>query len=304
VLLHALPVFHIHGLFVACHGALLNGSKMIFLDKFDAATVIRWLPKATVFMGVPTYYVRLLANRDFTREVCAHMRLFTCGSAPLLEQTFDDFHTRTGHTIVERYGMTETGMNTSNPVGGPCRAGTVGPALPGVSVRIVDDQLNDMPTGEIGQLIVKGENVFNGYWQMPEKTAEEFTADGYFRTGDMARCDENGYVAIVGRGKDLIISGGLNVYPKEVEFEIDQIDGVAESAVIGIPHPDLGEAVTAVVVRRAGAAGLDAQQIITHLKKRLATFKVPKAVHFIDALPRNTMGKVQKNELRTHYGGN
>ena len=301
VLLHALPVFHIHGLFVACHCALLNGSKMIFLDKFDAATVIRLLPRATVFMGVPTYYVRLLASRDFTREACQTMRLFTCGSAPLLEQTFEDFRARTGHTIVERYGMTETGMNTSNPVEGPCRAGTVGLPLPGVSVRIVDEQLNDVPTGEIGQLIVKGDNVFKGYWQMPEKTAEEFTSDGYFRTGDLSRCDENGYIAIVGRGKDLIISGGLNVYPKEVEFEIDQIDGVVESAVIGVPHPDFGEAVTAVVVRRKDASKPDAGQIISHLKKRLANFKVPKVVHFVDVLPRNTMGKVQKNELRQRF---
>jgi len=302
ILLHALPVFHIHGLFVACHCALLNGSKVIFLDKFDVATVIRLLPKATVFMGVPTYYVRLLASPAFTADVCSGMRLFTCGSAPLLEQTFEEFRARTGHTIVERYGMTETGMNTSNPIDGPCRAGTVGPPLPGVSVRVVDEHLNDLPAGEIGQLLVKGDNVFKGYWQMPDKTAAEFTADGYFRTGDLARRDDDGYVAIVGRGKDLIITGGLNVYPKEIEFEIDQIEGVVESAVIGVPHPDFGEAVTAVVVRHPKSRQLDAPRIISHLKTRLANFKVPKAVHFVDVLPRNTMGKVQKNELRQRYG--
>lgn len=301
VLLHALPIFHIHGLFVACHCVLLNGSKMIFLEKFDVPTVLTHLPQSTVMMGVPTFYVRLLASDEFSRDHCRNMRLFISGSAPLLEQTFNDFRERTGMTILERYGMTETGMNTSNPVDGDRLPGTVGPALPGVTVRIVDDQMNEVTPGEIGSLLVKGDNVFSGYWQMPEKTAEEFTADGFFKTGDMARQDENGYVSIVGRGKDLVISGGLNVYPKEVEFEIDLMDGVKESAVIGVPHPDFGEAVTAVVVLEPGAS-LDEQAIISHLKTKLANFKTPKSVFFVESLPRNTMGKVQKNLLREQYG--
>jgi len=300
VLLHALPIFHIHGLFVACHCVLLNGSKMIFLEKFDIPTVLKFLPQSTVMMGVPTYYVRLLASAEFSREHCKNMRLFISGSAPLLEQTFDEFRERTGLTILERYGMTETGMNTSNPVDGERLPGTVGPPLPGVTVRIVNDNDEEVAPGEIGSLLVKGGNVFKGYWQMPEKTAEEFTADGFFRTGDLSRQDENGYVSIVGRGKDLVISGGLNVYPKEVEFEIDQMDGVKESAVIGMPHPDFGEAVTAVVVLEPGST-LSEQEVIQHIKNRLANFKVPKAVHFVDALPRNTMGKVQKNVLREQY---
>ena len=300
VLLHALPIFHIHGLFVACHCVLLNGSKMIFLEKFDVPTVLKYLPRSTVMMGVPTFYVRLLASAEFAREHCSNMRLFISGSAPLLEQTFNDFRERTGMTILERYGMTETGMNTSNPVDGARLAGTVGPPLPGVTVRIVDDQQNDVATGEIGNLLVKGDNVFRGYWNMPEKTAEEFTVDGFFKTGDMAMQDENGYVSIVGRDKDLVISGGLNVYPKEVEFEIDQIDGVVESAVIGVPHADFGEAVTAIVVCAPGVS-LDEQSVIGHIKSRLANYKVPKTVRFVDALPRNTMGKVQKNVLRDQY---
>jgi malonyl-CoA/methylmalonyl-CoA synthetase len=300
VLLHALPMFHIHGLFVACHSVLLGGSRMIFLDRFDVPTVLRCLPRATVMMGVPTFYTRLLADPGFTKETCRNMRLFISGSAPLLEQTFDEFRERTGHTILERYGMTETGMNTSNPVDGPRLAGTVGLPLPGVSVRIVDDAGQDLPSGKICKLLVKGDNVFKGYWDMPGKTAEEFTTDGYFRTGDLARRDENGYIAIVGRDKDLIISGGLNVYPKEIEFEIDQMDGIAESAVIGLPHPDFGEAVTAVVVCHKNT-GLDEAAVIKHLKTRLAGFKIPKRVIFVDTLPRNTMGKVQKNILRSEY---
>lgn len=303
VLLHALPIFHIHGLFVACHGALLNASKMLFHPRFEAAAVLRALPQATVFMGVPTYYTRLLADPAFGRETCRNMRLFTCGSAPLLPQTFHEFRERTGHTILERYGMTETGMNTSNPLDGPRLPGTVGPPLPGVAVRIVDQAGNEVGRGAVGELLVKGDNVFKGYWRMPEKTAEEFTADGYFRTGDLARMDANGYVSIVGRAKDLIISGGLNVYPKEIESYIDKLPGVAESAVIGVPHPDFGEAVVAVVVRAAGDTTLDEAGVIAALKERIAGFKVPKRVFVASELPRNTMGKVQKNLLREQYAG-
>jgi malonyl-CoA/methylmalonyl-CoA synthetase len=301
VLLHALPIFHIHGLFVACHVALLNASKMLFLPKFDVVAVLRALPEATVFMGVPTYYTRLLAEPGFGKEHCRHMRLFTCGSAPLLPQTFHEFQERTGHTILERYGMTETGMNTSNPLDGPRLPGTVGPALPGVALRIVDDKDRDVANGEVGQLLIKGENVFKGYWRMPEKTAEEFTADGYFRTGDLARMDANGYVSIVGRAKDLIISGGFNIYPKEIEGYLDKLDGVLESAVIGVPHPDFGEAVVAVIVRKPESRGLTEAGVVAALKSQIAGFKVPKRVFFVSELTRNTMGKVQKNLLRDEY---
>jgi malonyl-CoA/methylmalonyl-CoA synthetase len=301
VLLHALPLFHIHGLFVACHCVLLNGTRMILLPKFDVAAVMQSLPRATVFMGVPTFYTRLLANQDFGRETCRHMRLFTSGSAPLLTQTFEEFRARTGHEILERYGMTETGMNTSNPLDGPRRPGTVGRPLPGVSLRIVNDSDETLPTGEVGQIQVKGANVFKGYWRQPEKTAEEFTADGYFRTGDLARLNDDGYVSIVGRAKDLIISGGLNIYPREIESYLDKIDGLLESAVIGVPHPDFGEAVIAVVVRNPEGANLTEAGVITALKNRIAGFKVPKRVFFVPELPRNTMGKVQKNLLRERY---
>ena len=301
VLLHALPIFHIHGLFVACHTALLNASTMLFLPKFDAGTVIAQLPRATVFMGVPTYYTRLLAHPGFGRETCRRVRLFTSGSAPLLAQTFEEFEARTGHRILERYGMTETGMNTSNPLDGPRVPETVGPPLAGVSVRIVSNDGRDLPTGEVGQLLVKGPNVFKGYWRQPDKTAEAFTADGYFRTGDLARRDANGYVAIVGRSKDLIITGGLNVYPKEIETYIDELDGVAESAVIGLPHPDFGEAVTAVVVRAPGRADITEESLLQTLKQKIAGYKIPKRVFFVAELPRNTMGKVQKNVLRDRY---
>jgi malonyl-CoA/methylmalonyl-CoA synthetase len=301
VLLHALPIFHIHGLFVACHCALLNASKMLFLSRFDASEVLRALPQATVFMGVPTYYTRLLAEPSFGSEVCRTMRLFTCGSAPLLPQTFNEFRERTGHTILERYGMTETGMNTSNPLAGPRLPGTVGPPLPGVAIRLVDAQGNDVANGEVGELLVKGENVFKGYWRMPDKTAEEFTGDGFFRTGDLARRDANGYVAIVGRAKDLIISGGLNIYPKEIEGYLDKLEGVQESAVIGLPHPDFGEAVVAVVVACPGAGALSESAVIAALKPLIASFKVPKRVFVVPELPRNTMGKVQKNVLRERY---
>ncbi|MBC7575553.1 MAG: malonyl-CoA synthase [Herminiimonas sp.] len=300
VLLHALPLFHVHGLFVACHGALLNGSKTIFLARFDAAEVIRHLPRATVFMGVPTFYVRLLADRAFTREACRTIRLFVSGSAPLLVDTFDGFTKRTGHVILERYGMSETTMLTSNPYTGERRGGTVGMPLPEVDARVVDALGQRCTSGEIGAIEVKGPNVFHGYWQMPEKTAEEFTADGFFRTGDVGRFDTDGYLSIVGRSKDLIITGGYNVYPKEIESVLDEMTGVQESAVIGVPHCDFGEAVTAVIVCRADAA-LSEATIIAELKARIANFKVPKRIYFVADLPRNTMGKVQKNVLREKF---
>lgn len=297
VLLHALPLFHIHGLFVAAHGALMNGSKTIFLSKFDSSSVLRQLPRATVFMGVPTYYVRLLADPALTREVCKNVRLFVSGSAPLLTETFETFIERTGHTLLERYGMSETAMLTSNPYSGSRKAGTVGPALPGVSVRVVNQEGKVCATNEIGDIQVKGPNIFKGYWQMPEKTAEEFTDDGYFKTGDVGRFDADGYLSIVGRSKDLIISGGYNVYPKEIETVIDDMPGVLESAVVGVPHPDFGEAVVAAVVVRDGAS-LSEAALIDTLKTQIANYKVPKRIYFVAELPRNTMGKVQKNILR------
>lgn len=302
VLLHTLPLFHIHGLFVACNGALVNGSKMIFLSRFDSAEVVRHLPQATVFMGVPTYYTRLLDEPGFGRNTCARMRLFISGSAPLLPATFTAFRERSGHTILERYGMSETAMLTSNPYDGLRLPGSVGKPLPGVTIRTSNAEGRACAVDEIGGIEVRGPNVFKGYWHMPEKTAEEFTADGYFRTGDVGRFDDQGYLWIVGRSKDLIISGGYNVYPKEVEAVIDDLDGVLESAVIGVPHPDFGEAVVAVVVRTAGAGDAVSEAgIIAALKTRIANFKVPKRVHFVDELPRNTMGKVQKNVLRSRF---
>ena len=302
VLLHALPLFHIHGLFVAAHGALYNGSKMIFLSKFDSAEVIRYLPRSTIFMGVPTYYVRLLADPALSREPCSGMRLFVSGSAPLLADTFAQFAQRSGHTILERYGMSETAMLTSNPYIGERKPSTVGPALPGVSVRVVNAEGIACASGEVGEIQVKGPNVFKGYWHMPEKTAEAFTADAYFKTGDVGFFDDDLYLSIVGRSKDLIITGGYNVYPKEIEAVIDELPGVLESAVIGVPHPDFGEAVVAVVVPRAGAT-LSEQGIIQTLKNAIANFKVPKQVHVVTELPRNTMGKVQKNFLREKFSG-
>ena len=298
VLLHMLPIFHTHGLFVACHTSLLNGSTMIFCPRFDAAEARRLLPRATVFMGVPTYYVRLLREAGFGAGQCAGVRLFVSGSAPLLEQTFEEFRARTGHTILERYGMTECGMSTSNPLEGERRAGTVGLPLPGVDLRVTGDDGAPLGPGEVGGIEFRGPNVFSGYWRMPEKTAEEFTADGFFRSGDLGWIGEDGYVAIVGRGKDLVISGGLNVYPKEVELLIDKLDGVMESAVIGLPHPDFGEQVTAVVVREPGAAAPSERSVIDALKADLAGYKVPKQVFFAGELPRNSMGKVQKSVLR------
>ena len=304
VLIHALPIFHVHGLFVAIHGALLNGSKMIWLSKFDPKLVIKKLPEATVFMGVPTLYVRLLAESGLTVEAARHMRLFIAGSAPLLIETFTEWQERTGHTILERYGMSETAMLTSNPydeTDGERRGGTVGFALPGVSLRVQDEAGQAVAVGEIGDIQVKGPNVFQGYWRMPEKTAEEFTADGYFKTGDVGKIDALGYVTIVGRSKDLIISGGYNVYPAEIEGYINELSGVTESAVIGIPHADFGEVGVAVVIAKPGAS-LDPVQIIASLKSKLANFKVPKQCFVVEALPRNTMGKVQKNVLRAQYG--
>jgi malonyl-CoA/methylmalonyl-CoA synthetase len=300
VLLHALPLFHVHGLFVALHTALLNASTIIFRTKFDARQVLRDLPRATVFMGVPTYYVRLLAEAEFTRELCSGMRLFVSGSAPLLLDTFKEFQRRTGHTIIERYGMTETGMNTSNPYEGERRGGTVGRPLPGVEVRVVDDSDQPLAAGVIGHIQVRGPNVLPGYWRLPEKNKEEFTADGFFRTGDLGRFDAEGYLAIVGRSKDLVISGGYNVYPKEIELLLDELPGVEESAVIGVPHPDFGEAVTAVIVPRQGCT-LNEDEVIAYVKGKLANFKVPKRIHFARELPRNAMGKVQKNVLRATY---
>jgi len=300
VLIHALPIFHVHGLFVASHGALLNGSKMIWLDRFEPKTVIAKLPEATVFMGVPTLYVRLLAEPALTRAACADMRLFISGSAPLLLETFNAFHERSGHTILERYGMSETVMLTSNPYrpeDGDRRGGTVGFPLPGVGVRVVDDAGAPCAADAIGNLQVRGPNVFAGYWRLPEKTAEEFSADGWFRTGDVGRIDARGCVTIVGRSKDLVISGGFNVYPAEIEGTLNDLAGVAESAVIGVPHPDFGEAVVAVVVARPGSAP-DADALIAALKTRIANFKVPKRVFVVTELPRNAMGKVQKNLLR------
>lgn len=302
VLLHALPIFHVHGLFVASHGALLNGSRMIWLPKFDPREVLRHLPRATVFMGVPTMYVRLLDEPAFDRDAARNVRLFISGSAPLLPDTFRQFEARTGQRILERYGMSETVMLTSNPYDGTRVAGTVGLPLPGVAVRVVDEK-SGRPCAleEIGAIQVRGPNVFSGYWRMPEKTREEFTEDGFFRTGDMGKWDANGYLSIVGRGKDLIITGGYNVYPKEIESYIDELPGIFESAVIGVPHRDFGEAVTAVVVPKPGER-VDPSAVIAALKSRIANFKVPKQVHVVDELPRNQMGKVQKNLLRDRFG--
>ncbi len=303
VLLHMLPIFHVHGLFVACHCVLLNGSAMFFEPKFDAARAMKLLAQSTVFMGVPTYYVRLLLDPAFGRDTCRNIRLFVSGSAPLLKETFDEFKLRSGHTILERYGMTEGGMFTSNPYAGERRGGTVGFPLPGTSLQIVGAGGAAVKPGVVGNIQVKGDNVFVGYWGMPEKTQEEFTADGYFKTGDMGTLDADGYVVISGRSKDLVITGGLNVYPKEIEELIDAMPGVVESAVIGLPHPDFGEAVSAVVVRQKNPAGaaLTEASIIGAIKGQLANFKVPKWVYLVDQLPRNAMGKVQKNLLREQH---
>ncbi|MEI9406094.1 malonyl-CoA synthase [Mesorhizobium argentiipisi] len=301
VLIHALPIFHTHGLFVATNVILMAGAKMLFERKFDPAHVISLLPRATALMGVPTFYVRLLQQDGLAREAAKTIRVFISGSAPLLAETHKAWRERTGHAILERYGMTETNMNTSNPYDGERRAGTVGFPLPGVSLRITDPENGkSLPRGEIGMIEVKGPNVFAGYWRMPDKTRAEFRDDGFFITGDLGLIDADGYIHIVGRGKDLIISGGYNVYPKEIESEIDALDGVSESAVIGVPHPDFGEGVTAMVVRKAGSA-ISAADITGAIAGRLAKYKHPKQVIFVDELPRNTMGKVQKNVLREAY---
>ncbi|MBD9394280.1 malonyl-CoA synthase [Acidovorax sp. ACV01] len=310
VLIHALPIFHVHGLFVAIHGALINGSKMIWFSKFDPKAVLAAMPRATVFMGVPTLYVRLLAEPGLNKEAARNMRLFVAGSAPLLIETFNEWQQRTGHTILERYGMSETIMLTSNPYAADKRHGdqterrgaTVGFPLPGVGLRVVDDANKLLPVGEIGAIQVKGPNVFKGYWRMPEKTAEEFTQDGWFKTGDVGKVDARDYVSIVGRSKDLIISGGYNVYPAEIEGYINDMPGVAESALVGVPHPDFGEVGVAVVIAKPGAQ-LNPEAIVASLKSQLANFKIPKKCFVVPELPRNTMGKVQKNLLREQHKG-
>jgi malonyl-CoA/methylmalonyl-CoA synthetase len=301
VLLHALPIFHTHGLFVATNVALVAGASLIFLPAFSAEAIIANIPHATALMGVPTFYTRLLDDPAFTGDLVKHMRLFVSGSAPLLAETHVLFEERTGHRILERYGMTETNMNTSNPYDGERRAGTVGFPLPGVDLRIVDAETGKtLPQGEIGIIEVKGPNVFAGYWQMPEKTKEEFRDDGFFITGDVGVIDADGYVQIVGRSKDLIISGGYNIYPKELELLLDEEDGVLESAVIGVPHADFGEGVVAVLVPKPGAK-LDEATILDSIKPKIARFKQPKRIVVLAELPRNTMGKVQKNVLRDAY---
>jgi malonyl-CoA/methylmalonyl-CoA synthetase len=308
VLIHALPIFHVHGLFVAIHGALINGSKMIWMAKFDPKRAVAHMARASVFMGVPTLYVRLLAEPTLNPAAVKNMRLFIAGSAPLLIETFTEWQARTGHTILERYGMSETAMLTSNPYSpdprhaqqSERRGGTVGFALPGVDLRVRGDAGQHLAVGEIGSIEVKGPNVFKGYWRMPEKTAEEFTPDGYFKTGDVGKIDERGYVTIVGRSKDLIISGGYNVYPAEIEGYINEMPGVAESALVGVPHPDFGEVGVAVVIAKPGTAVLP-EVILKALKAQLANFKIPKHCVVVPELPRNTMGKVQKNLLREQY---
>jgi malonyl-CoA/methylmalonyl-CoA synthetase len=300
VLLHMLPIYHVHGLFVALHCVLRSGAAMLFEPKFEGVRAKAMLANATVMMGVPTFYTRLLTDAHFGKEDCKTIRLFVSGSAPLLAETHIEFTARTGQKILERYGMTETGMNTSNPLVGERIAGTVGLPLPGTQARVRDDAGNLCGSLAIGGIEVKGPNVFPGYWRMPEKNAEEFTSDGFFKTGDMGQWLENGYLQIVGREKDLIITGGLNVYPKEIEEKIDAMTGVLESAVIGVPHPDFGEAVVAVVVGKANAA-LNSAAMVAELKADLANFKVPKAIHIVPDLPRNAMGKVQKNLLRAQY---
>ena len=303
VLIHALPIFHVHGLFVASHGALLNGSKMIWFNRFAPHPVIERLPEATVFMGVPTMYVRLLGEAGFGRDACRNMRLFVSGSAPLLIETFNEFRDRTGHTVLERYGMSETLMIASNayhPEHGERRGGTVGFALPGVQVRVRDKRRKVVPPGEIGGIEVRGPNVFRGYWRMPAKTRDELSRGGWFKTGDLGKVDEHGHLVIVGRSKDLIITGGYNVYPAEVEAYLNEMDEVAESAVFGVLHPDYGEGVLAAVVPTAGAKP-QPEALVAALKAKIAGFKVPKQVFVVDDLPRNAMGKVQKNVLREHH---
>jgi malonyl-CoA/methylmalonyl-CoA synthetase len=301
VLIHALPIYHTHGLFVATNVTLFARASMIFLPKLDPDLIIKLMARATALMGVPTFYTRLLQNPALSRETTKHMRLFISGSAPLLAETHREWSARTGHAVLERYGMTETNMNTSNPYDGERVPGAVGFPLPGVSVRVTDPETGkELPREAIGMIEVKGPNVFKGYWRMPEKTKSEFRDDGFFITGDLGKIDAKGYVHILGRGKDLVISGGFNVYPKEIESEIDAMPGVVESAVIGVPHADFGEGVTAVLVRQPGAS-IDEAAVLKGLEGRLAKFKMPKRVFVVDELPRNTMGKVQKNILRDTY---
>jgi malonyl-CoA/methylmalonyl-CoA synthetase len=304
VLIHALPLFHIHGLFVATNITFFAGSSMIFMPRFDSETIIAVMYRATVLMGVPTFYVRLLESANLCAQAVAHMRLFISGSAPLLAETHKQWQNVTDTAILERYGMTETNMNTSNPYKGERRAGTVGMPLPGVEVRIADaDSGQQLAQGEIGSVEIRGPNVFKGYWQMPEKTKQEFRDDGFFITGDIGTIDGDNYLSIVGRSKDLIISGGYNVYPKEIEIILDDIEGVYESAVIGVPHPDFGEGVLAVVVLVAGQS-LNESHLKTFLKHKLAPYKRPKNIFFVEELPRNTMGKVLKNTLRDQHKDN
>ena len=299
-LLHALPIYHVHGLFVALGCVLMTGSKLKWLESFDVGEVLKSMPECTVMMGVPTYYTRLLKRDALAPELTEKIRLFISGSAPLLEETFNEFYRRTNHQILERYGMTETNMNTSNPLKGDRKPGTVGLPLKDVQVRVVDEENNALPQGEIGNLQVKGPNVFKGYWEMPEKTKEDFSKDGFFNTGDKGLIDEDGYISIIGRSKDMIISGGLNVYPKEIESLIDKIEGVLESAVIGLSDEDLGERVVAIIVSEENRT-LDEKKVISEIKDQLAGFKAPKEIKFIDQLPRNAMGKVQKNVLRETF---
>ncbi|MCK1753960.1 malonyl-CoA synthase [Bradyrhizobium sp. 137] len=300
-LIHALPIYHTHGLFVATNVTLFARASMIFLPKLDPDLIIKLMARATVLMGVPTFYTRLLQNPALSHETTKHMRLFISGSAPLLAETHREWSARTGHAVLERYGMTETNMNTSNPYDGERVPGAVGFPLPGVSLRVTDPETGkELPRDEVGMIEVKGPNVFKGYWRMPEKTKAEFRPDGFFITGDLGKIDAKGYVHILGRGKDLVISGGFNVYPKEIESEIDAMPGVVESAVIGVPHADFGEGVTAVLVRQPGAS-IDEATVLKGLEGRLAKFKMPKRVFVVDELPRNTMGKVQKNILRETY---
>jgi malonyl-CoA/methylmalonyl-CoA synthetase len=301
VLIHALPIYHTHGLFVASNVTLFARGAMIFLPKFDPETIIKLMARATVLMGVPTFYTRLLQHPSLNKETTKHMRLFVSGSAPLLADTHREWFARTGHAVLERYGMTETNMNTSNPYDGERVPGAVGHPLPGVSVRVSDPENGEiLGNDDIGMIEVKGPNVFKGYWRMPEKTKAEFRSDGFFITGDIGKIDAKGYVHILGRGKDLVISGGFNVYPKEIESEIDAMPGVIESAVIGVPHADFGEGVTAVVVCEK-TAGVSEASVLKALDGRLAKFKMPKRVFLVDELPRNAMGKVQKNILRETY---
>jgi len=299
-LLHALPIYHVHGLFVALGCVFLSGSRVLWMNAFDADEVLKILPKCSVMMGVPTYYTRLLSNPKLNNDTTANIRVFISGSAPLLEDTFNEFRSKTDHYILERYGMTETNIICSNPIAGKRKPGTVGLPLEGQSLRIVDDSLNNLDKDEIGNIQVKGPNVFNGYWNLPEKTKEDFSSDNFFNTGDKGFIDQDGYLTIVGRSKDMIISGGLNVYPKEIESLIDDIEGVGESAVIGLKDDDLGEKVVAMVVRQ-DKSEITEEELITTLKQDIAGFKVPKQVIFIDELPRNAMGKVQKNVLRDNY---